>query len=144
VIERRTLTRSKIVEVLNRWGMVYTQTVEAFELPNGWCLRSGSGIAGNSRLWFLWQARGSGEKTESVTTVAALTKLLDRCPGLTCRACKGQRVMGLRRSRYEANYPRFDAIAPLRGRVCSRCNGEGVGPRQAILHTPARFRRRVR
>lgn len=138
---RRTLTRAKVVDVLDRWGMPYKQTVEAFELPAGWCLRPGSGIAGNSRLWFLWRSRGDGEKTESITTVAGLTKILDRAPGLTCRCCKGRGFIGMEPIKYEANYPTYGAIGRLRGRRCQRCDGKGIGPRQRILYTPARLRR---
>lgn len=139
----RTLTRAKIVEVLDRWGMEYTQTVEAFELPDGWCLRSGSGIAGNSRLWFLWRSRGDGEKTESVTTVGALTRLLDRVPGLTCRCCKGRRYIGMKPVKFEANYPQYGMAGRFTGRKCQRCNGTGVGPRQRLLRTPRRFRAQI-
>jgi hypothetical protein len=139
---RRTLSRAKVVDVLDRWGMDYCQTAEAFELPAGWCLRSGSGVSGDSRRWFLWRSRGDGEKTNSVTTVANLVKLLDRAPGLTCRCCKGRKLIGAEWSKWEANYPATGMGIRTTGRLCHRCNGTGVGPRRPFLRTPARFGRR--
>ena len=137
------LTRTKIVSILEGWPTDFTQTPEAFELENGWCLRSGSGIAGEGATWFLWHAKGTGEKTRSATSPKELRALLDACPGVRCRTCRGTRRIGRDGTspHFDLNYPRTSAFGKL-PRLCKRCNATGYGPRQPLLATPRRFRKR--
>lgn len=75
-----TLDRTAIVTALDKWGVTYRQTPEAFELDDGWSLRAGSGIAGRNREWFLWLTRGGrsggGVSKSAAATLAALRVLL--------------------------------------------------------------------
>lgn len=93
-----SLHRREVVAVLDEFGahFSYTQDAEGFNLPRGWMLRSGSGIAGRSGAWFLWHVRASddqpatGAKSPTVTTIKGLRGIIHEAFCVTCEPARAR------------------------------------------------------